>query len=193
MQYHEVPEAVQNTLAEMAREEGDESLEPEIAQVQVISRDNLSIWEKDELVRRVEERFAYGLTASGSAASTAALPAETTVFGRALEGLRGVAARPELVLEEVPAPTRLAPHAVALSGEVVPSYLDEDDGVTAQEFRATVRGRVVDSSQGSVPGTMVVVRNQETNEVATATTNQEGSYTIPFLRPGIYTLTAELA
>jgi multidrug efflux pump len=32
------------------------SVEPEVAQVQVISRDNLSIWEKDELVRRVEER-----------------------------------------------------------------------------------------------------------------------------------------
>jgi hypothetical protein len=66
-------------------------------------------------------------------------------------------------------------------------------GVAAQEFRATVRGQVVDSSQGAVPGTAVTVRNQETNEVATATTNQEGSYTIPFLRPGIYTLTAELA
>jgi multidrug efflux pump len=32
------------------------SVEPEVAQVQVISRDNLSIWEKDRLVRRVEER-----------------------------------------------------------------------------------------------------------------------------------------
>ncbi len=57
-------------------------------------------------------------------------------------------------------------------------------GAAAQEFRATVRGQVVDSSQGAVPGTTVTVRNQETNEVATATTNQEGSYTIPFLRPG---------
>jgi multidrug efflux pump len=32
------------------------SVEPDVAQVQVISRDNLSIWEKDRLVRRVEER-----------------------------------------------------------------------------------------------------------------------------------------
>jgi multidrug efflux pump len=32
------------------------SVEPEVAQVRVISRDNLSIWEKDRLVRRVEER-----------------------------------------------------------------------------------------------------------------------------------------
>jgi multidrug efflux pump len=32
-------------------------IEPEVAQVQITSRDNLSIWEKDRLVRRVEERI----------------------------------------------------------------------------------------------------------------------------------------
>jgi Carboxypeptidase regulatory-like domain/TonB-dependent Receptor Plug Domain len=52
---------------------------------------------------------------------------------------------------------------------------------------------VVDSSNAALPGATVNVVNQQTNEVATATTNQEGSYTIPFLRPGIYTLTAEMA
>jgi hypothetical protein len=65
--------------------------------------------------------------------------------------------------------------------------------VTAQEFRATVRGRVVDSSQGALPGATVNVVNQDTNEVATATTNNEGSYTVPFLRPGRYTLTVEMS
>lgn len=59
------------------------------------------------------------------------LPPDTTVFTLALDGLRGVSVRPELVLEEVPAPTRLAPHAVALSGEVVPTYLTEDDDPAA--------------------------------------------------------------
>ena len=63
---------------------------------------------------------------------------------------------------------------------------------TAQEFRATVRGQVVDSSQAALPGATVTVLNTETNEVATATTNAEGSYTIPFLRPGLYTMTVEL-
>ena len=43
----------------------------------------------------------------------------------------------------------------------------------AQEFRATVKGQVVDSSKASLPGATVTVRNQETNEVATATTNNE--------------------
>jgi hypothetical protein len=66
-------------------------------------------------------------------------------------------------------------------------------GVTAQEFRATVKGQVVDSSQAALPGATVSVRNQQTNEVATATTNTEGNYTIPFLKPGLYTLTVEMS
>src|SRR3954471_8716547 len=64
---------------------------------------------------------------------------------------------------------------------------------TAQEFRATVKGQVVDSSQASLPGATVTIRNQETNEVATATTNNDGNYTIPFLRPGVYTVTVEMS
>ena len=63
---------------------------------------------------------------------------------------------------------------------------------TAQEFRATVRGQVTDSSQAALPGATVTVRNQETGEVATATTNNDGSYTVPFLRPGLYSVTVEL-
>src|SRR3954466_12040691 len=63
---------------------------------------------------------------------------------------------------------------------------------TAQEFRATVKGQVVDSSQASLPGATVTVRNQETGEVATATSNGEGNYTVPFLRPGLYSVTVEM-
>ena len=56
----------------------------------------------------------------------------------------------------------------------------------AQEFRATIKGTVADTSQAALPGATVTVQNQETNEVATAMTNNEGAYTIPFLRPGVY-------
>jgi hypothetical protein len=63
----------------------------------------------------------------------------------------------------------------------------------AQEFRATVKGQVVDSSQAALPGATVTVRNQETGEVATATTNNEGNYTVPFLRPGLYSVTVEMS
>ena len=66
-------------------------------------------------------------------------------------------------------------------------------GVAAQEFRATVKGQVVDASGAALPGALVSVQNAETNEVAAATTNAEGNYTIPFLRPGLYTLTVELS
>jgi hypothetical protein len=62
----------------------------------------------------------------------------------------------------------------------------------AQEFRATVRGQVLDSSKAALPGATVTLTNTATNETATAVTNAEGSYTVPFLRPGSYTLTVEL-
>ena len=65
-------------------------------------------------------------------------------------------------------------------------------GAAAQEFRATIRGQVVDSSQGALPGATVTAQTTETHEVATAPTNQEGTYTIPVLRPGLYTLTVEM-
>ena len=64
---------------------------------------------------------------------------------------------------------------------------------SAQEFRATITGQVVDSNGGALPGVAVTAQNTDTNELATATTNQDGNYNIPFLRPGPYTLTAELA
>ncbi|MEO7275789.1 MAG: TonB-dependent receptor [Vicinamibacterales bacterium] len=63
---------------------------------------------------------------------------------------------------------------------------------TAQEFRATVKGQVVDSSKASVPGATVTVTNAETNEVVSTTSNAEGNYTLPFLRPGLYNLSVEL-
>ena len=53
--------------------------------------------------------------------------------------------------------------------------------------------RYSDSSKGALPGATVSITNTETNEVATATTNTEGNFTLPFLRPGQYTLTVELS
>jgi hypothetical protein len=48
-------------------------------------------------------------------------------FLRALRSLRAATPRPEIVLEETPAPQRLAPHAVALSADVVPPGADPED------------------------------------------------------------------
>jgi hypothetical protein len=62
--------------------------------------------------------------------------------------------------------------------------------VSAQEFRSTISGHVLDSSGAAVPGTKIQVSNTGTNEVTTATSDNSGSYTIPLLRPGDYKLTA---
>ncbi len=65
------------------------------------------------------------------------------------------------------------------------------DSLLAQEFRATITGRIVDASDAAVPGAKVAVRNVETNEVTSAATDTNGNYTAPFLRPGQYSITVE--
>ncbi len=60
-----------------------------------------------------------------------------------------------------------------------------------QEFRATITGRVADSSGAVVPNVAVQAKNIETNETTSATTDSTGVYNLPFLRPGSYELTAE--
>lgn len=57
-----------------------------------------------------------------------------TAFARALPVVRGAVLRPEVLVEEVPAPTRLAPHALALSGDVVPSRADDGESVATGRF-----------------------------------------------------------
>ena len=64
--------------------------------------------------------------------------------------------------------------------------------IGAQEFRATVTGRVTDPAGLPMPGVTVTATNTQTNETASAVTGGEGLYSLPFLRPGIYTVTAEL-
>ncbi|MEO7981203.1 MAG: DUF3000 domain-containing protein [Sporichthyaceae bacterium] len=52
------------------------------------------------------------------------VPAE---FSRALAALRAARPRPEVVLEETPAPQRLAPHAVALTADVLSPHDPETE------------------------------------------------------------------
>ncbi len=49
-------------------------------------------------------------------------------------------------------------------------------------------GSVADSTGASVPGAEVTASNQETGAERSAQTNTTGSYTIPFLPPGTYTV-----
>ncbi|CAN5388688.1 DUF3000 domain-containing protein [soil metagenome] len=48
-------------------------------------------------------------------------PAVPAVFGQALDAVRHASTRPELVLSDIPAPTGIAPYAIALSGDVRPA------------------------------------------------------------------------
>jgi Carboxypeptidase regulatory-like domain len=63
----------------------------------------------------------------------------------------------------------------------------------AQEFRATINGQVLDETKAAISDATVSVTNTETNETASVKSNAQGNYTIPFLRPGSYTLSIEAA
>ena len=53
--------------------------------------------------------------------------------------------------------------------------------------------RWLTTSQAALPGATVNVLRTRTNEVATATTNNEGSYTIPSSAPASTPLTVEMS
>lgn len=59
----------------------------------------------------------------------------------------------------------------------------------AQDFRATISGRVYDSSGGAIPGARIQAVNVANNETSSAVSDASGAYSIPFLRPGNYRIT----
>jgi hypothetical protein len=73
------------------------------------------------------------------------------------------------------------------------SVLAVTQPLRAQEFRGEISGRIVDESGGVLPGVVVTATNVATNTPTSATTNESGVFRIPFLTPGQYVLTAELA
>lgn len=54
---------------------------------------------------------------------------------------------------------------------------------------ATLQGTVTDASDAAVPGVKIVIHNQDTGVERTTQTNQDGSYLVPGLLPGLYQLT----
>src|SRR5947199_243094 len=57
---------------------------------------------------------------------------------------------------------------------------------SAQESRASIVGRAVDSSNAVVVGTKISAKNLQTGVAASATTNASGAFLIPFLLPCKY-------
>src|SRR5215831_12915260 len=62
---------------------------------------------------------------------------------------------------------------------------------TAQTFRGSIVGTVLDQTEAPVPGAKVTVRNQATGVIRTTLTEDAGTFTIPELPIGVYTVTVE--
>ena len=63
--------------------------------------------------------------------------------------------------------------------------------VWAQEFRATLTGRVIDAQNAAVPSARITATLISTGAKSETSTGADGLYTIPFLPPGDYRITAE--
>ncbi len=61
----------------------------------------------------------------------------------------------------------------------------------AQEYRATLTGRVTDQQDAVVPGAKIVATHVETGVHSETVSAADGQYTLPFLPPGQYRLSAE--
>ncbi len=61
----------------------------------------------------------------------------------------------------------------------------------AQQETATITGEVRDASGALVPKAAITITNVETNISFKTETSELGSYTVPNLRPGVYSLTVE--
>jgi hypothetical protein len=65
--------------------------------------------------------------------------------------------------------------------------------LTAQDFRGKVQGTVTDSSDASVPGATITLRNNGTGVSATRTSGPNGAYLFDNVEPGTYTVSPEFA
>jgi hypothetical protein len=63
----------------------------------------------------------------------------------------------------------------------------------AQTFRGTILGTVTDSSGAAIAGAAVAVKNLNTGLSRTVTTSEDGTYSVPELPIGTYTVTVEKA
>jgi hypothetical protein len=62
---------------------------------------------------------------------------------------------------------------------------------TAQTVTGSISGTVVDSNSNAVPAANVTLINEKTGATRTATTNEDGRFTVSALQPGLYTVKIE--
>jgi len=65
--------------------------------------------------------------------------------------------------------------------------------VLAQQTESRILGRLVDESQGTLPGATISVTSRSTGVVRTVVTDADGTYVVTNLAPGAYTVQAELS
>ncbi|HEV2883221.1 MAG TPA: TonB-dependent receptor, partial [Pyrinomonadaceae bacterium] len=63
--------------------------------------------------------------------------------------------------------------------------------VSAQSFKATIVGRITDANGAVIPGASVTIVERDTAHTLTATSNDEGSFTISQIPPGNYEVRVE--
>ena len=61
--------------------------------------------------------------------------------------------------------------------------------LSAQDFRATLNGRVTDPHNAAIAGAVVLLRDVEKSETLRQTTDHEGNYVFTLIQPGNYELT----
>jgi hypothetical protein len=66
-------------------------------------------------------------------------------------------------------------------------------GLYAQEFRATVRGKLTDPSGAAIPNATVKATNKATNLSKETKSTGDGLYVLPLLEPGVYDVQATAA
>ena len=61
----------------------------------------------------------------------------------------------------------------------------------AQEFRATISGRVTDAAGAAVANARVEIKSRDTGQLSMSLTSEEGAYQVSFLIPGNYVVSVE--
>src|SRR5438128_1942849 len=61
----------------------------------------------------------------------------------------------------------------------------------AQQFRGTISGLVTDQQGAVIPGAQIVATQLETGAKSQSRSNAAGQFNLPFLAPGLYTLSVE--
>ncbi len=64
-------------------------------------------------------------------------------------------------------------------------------GLSAQDYRGQITGRVIDPTGAAVPGAAVTVKNAGTNAASHSKSDETGNYAVLYLAPGQYSVTVE--